>query len=452
MRKATSCTTRRSWGALTVSHLRFGPKPISYLVSKANFVACHQWIFMERYDMLSALVPGGTFLLNSPFGPDPVWDHLPRVVQEQLVLKKAKLFVIDAFLVARDTGIGSRMNTILRVCFFAISKVLPRDEAVEAIHNSIRDTYGKKGNEIVQKNMKAVDETLAHLFEVRVPERITSTIEMPPPFSAGAPTFERDFPQASEFRLGPEGYLENIRKAKEAVDIPVIASLNGAAVSGWAKFAKEIEQAGADALECNIYYLPTDPNLKSADVEQTYIDIAWAVKSAISIPVAVKISPFFSNLANMAKRLDETGANGLVLFNRFYQPDIDLDELEIRPNVLLSTPQALRLPLTWIGIPFGRVQATLAATSGVHDPQDVIKLLMVGANVTMLCSSLLRNGINHLRHMERGISDWMEQHEYESVRQMQGSMSQLRCPDPSAFERAQYMRAVKSLRHVLARG
>jgi pyruvate-ferredoxin/flavodoxin oxidoreductase len=181
-------------GAMTVSHLRFGPKPIrsTYLVSKANFVACHQWIFMERYDMLSALVPGGTFLLNSPFGPDEVWDHLPRVVQEQLVAKKAKLFVIDAYQVARDTGMGSRMNTILQVCFFAISKVLPRDEAVEAIRKSIRDTYGRKGEEIVQKNMQAVDETLAHLFEAKVPEKITSTIEMPPPFSAGAPKFERD--------------------------------------------------------------------------------------------------------------------------------------------------------------------------------------------------------------------------------------------------------------------
>jgi pyruvate-ferredoxin/flavodoxin oxidoreductase len=181
-------------GAMTVSHLRFGPKPIhsTYLVSKANFVACHQWIFLERYDMLSALVPGGTFLVNSPFGADEVWDQLPRVVQEQLVAKKAKLYVIDAYSVARDTGMGSRMNTILQVCFFAISKVLPRNEAVEAIRKSIRDTYGRKGEEIVQKNMKAVDETLAHLFEVKVPEKITSTIEMPPPFSTEAPAFERD--------------------------------------------------------------------------------------------------------------------------------------------------------------------------------------------------------------------------------------------------------------------
>ena len=181
-------------GAMTVSHLRFGPKPIrsTYLVSKANFVACHQWIFLERYDMLSALVPGGTFLLNSPFGADKVWDHLPRVVQEQLVAKKAKLFVIDAYQVARDTGMGSRMNTILQVCFFAISKVLPRDEAIEAIRKAIRDTYGRKGEEIVQKNMKAVHETLAHLHEVKVPENSTSTIEMPPPFSTDAPKFERN--------------------------------------------------------------------------------------------------------------------------------------------------------------------------------------------------------------------------------------------------------------------
>jgi pyruvate-ferredoxin/flavodoxin oxidoreductase len=181
-------------GAMTVSHLRFGPKPIrsTYLVSRANFIACHQWIFLERYDMLSALVPGGTFLLNSPYSRDEVWDHLPRVVQQQLIARKARLFVIDAYQVARDTGMGSRMNTILQVCFFAISKVLPGNEAIEAIRKSIRDTYGKKGEEIVQKNMKAVDETLAHLFEVKVPQQVTSTIEMPLPFSADAPQFERE--------------------------------------------------------------------------------------------------------------------------------------------------------------------------------------------------------------------------------------------------------------------
>jgi pyruvate-ferredoxin/flavodoxin oxidoreductase len=181
-------------GAVTVSHLRFGPRPIrsTYLVSKANFVACHQWIFLDRYDMLSSLVPGGTFLLNSPFSKEEVWEKLPRAVQEQLIAKKAKFYVIDGYSVARDTGMGSRMNTILQVCFFAISKVLPGSEAIEAIRKSIRDTYGRKGEDIVQKNMKAVDETLAHLFEVEVPESASSTIEMPPPFPAEAPDFERN--------------------------------------------------------------------------------------------------------------------------------------------------------------------------------------------------------------------------------------------------------------------
>jgi pyruvate-ferredoxin/flavodoxin oxidoreductase len=181
-------------GAMTVSHLRFGPQPIrsSYLISNANFVACHQWIFLERYDMLSTLVPGGVFLLNSPFGPDKVWDHLPRDVQIQLIAKKAKFYVIDAYEVARDTGMGSRMNTIMQVCFFAISKVLPRDEAIDAIRKSIRDTYGKKGEEVVRKNLRAVDETLAHLFEVSVPDKATSQTEMPAPFSPEAPKFERD--------------------------------------------------------------------------------------------------------------------------------------------------------------------------------------------------------------------------------------------------------------------
>ncbi len=234
--------------------------------------------------------------------------------------------------------------------------------------------------------------------------------------------------------------------------MPIIASLNGTTVGGWTKYAKLIEEAGADALECNIYWIPTDPELTSIAVEQQYIDILKAVKSVVKIPVAVKLSPFFSNMANMAKRLDEAGANGLVLFNRFYQPDINLDELEIQPNVLLSTAQALRLPLTWVGILYGRIRASLAATSGVHGPEDVIKLLMVGADVTMLCSTLLRNGINHLRYIEDGLRLWMEKHEYDSVQQMKGSMSQIRCPNPSAFERAQYMKAVKSVQHVMVTG
>ncbi len=263
---------------------------------------------------------------------------------------------------------------------------------------------------------------------------------------AGSESFAESltyFPQSFDFHTGPEEYLKQIVRAKDAVDVPIIASLNGSSLGGWTDYAQRIEQAGADALECNIYHIPTDMHASSEQVENTYLDILRAVKLAVHIPVAVKISPFFSNLANMAKRLDGTGADGLVLFNRFYQPDIDLENLEIRPNVLLSTPQDLRLPLTWIGILYGRVRASLAATSGIHQAEDVVKMLMVGANVTMMCSILLREGHDHLRFVERQLEQWLADHEYHSVHQLQGSMSQLRCADPSAFERAQYMRAVK---------
>lgn len=269
--------------------------------------------------------------------------------------------------------------------------------------------------------------------------------------AAGTESFAESltyFPQPSEFHTGPEGYLNHIRKTKSSVGIPIIASINGSTLGGWTKFASEMQRAGADAIECNIYNIPTDPKVSAADVENSYVEIVRAVKSVVTIPVAVKLSPFFSNFSNIAQRFDAAGADGLVLFNRFYQPDIDLEELEIRPNVLLSSQQALRLPLTWIGILYGKVKASLAGTSGVHTAEDVVKLLMVGANVTMLCSSLMRHGINHLRHVERELREWMEEHEYESVRQMQGSMSQQRCPDPGAFERAQYMRAVKGMTHI----
>ncbi|MFZ1919488.1 MAG: dihydroorotate dehydrogenase-like protein [Terriglobales bacterium] len=256
------------------------------------------------------------------------------------------------------------------------------------------------------------------------------------------------FPEQKEFHLGPDDYLEHIRKAKAAVKIPIIASLNGTSVGGWIQYATQLEEAGADAIECNIYWIVADPNMTSAEVEQHYVDIVQAVKTAVHIPVAIKLSPFFTNFGNMAKRIDEAGADALVLFNRFYQPDVDLETLELAPRVLLSTPQAMRLPLTWVGILRGRVKAALAATSGIHGAEDVIKLLLVGADVTMLCSALMRNGINHLRSVEQGVRRWMEAHEYESATQMRGSMSQLRCADPAAFERAQYMRAVKDPQHV----
>ena len=290
---------------------------------------------------------------------------------------------------------------------------------------------------------------LYSLFEEQLHKE---ALELELHLNAGTESFAESltyFPHSSEFHTGPEEYLNHIRRAKDAVDIPIIASLNGATLGGWAKYARQIEQAGADAIECNIYSIPTNMEVSGSDVETNYTDILREIKTSVQIPVAAKLSPFFSNLANMAKRLDQMGTDGLVLFNRFYQPDIDLEELEIKTNVLLSTPQDLRLPLTWIGILYGRIRASLAATSGVHGPEDVIKLLMVGADVTMLCSVLLRNGIGHVRHIEQGVLEWLEEHEYESVQQLQGSMSQLRCPDPGAFERAQYMRAVKGLPHVL---
>jgi dihydroorotate dehydrogenase (fumarate) len=254
------------------------------------------------------------------------------------------------------------------------------------------------------------------------------------------------FPQPAEFISGPEEYLGKIRKAKEAVGIPIIASINGAAIGGWVDYAKKIQQAGADALELNIYWIPTEMDRTSTEIEQTYLDIVKAVKSVVQIPVAVKLSPFFSNMANFAKRLDATGVNGLVLFNRFYQPDINLDELEIKANLHLSTPQDLRLPLRWIAILYGRIKADLAATSGIHTAHDVLKMLMVGADVTMLCSVLLSRGLDVIRQIEIEMADWLSEHDYQSVRQLQGSMSQKYCADPTAFERAQYMRAIMSYR------
>ena len=252
------------------------------------------------------------------------------------------------------------------------------------------------------------------------------------------------FPDSETFQLDPEGYLNHIRKAKEAVHIPVIASLNGTTVGTWTEFAKKVEQAGANAIELNIYNIPTDMNRSSQDIEKTHLDILKSVKSSVRIPIALKLSPYFSNMANMAKQFDEAGANALVLFNRFYQPDIDLENLEIRTDVILSGPQALRLPLRWIAILFGRIQADLAATSGIHRAEDVIKMLMVGANVTMLCSVLLGRGISYLKTLEQNIKTWMEEHEYKSVSQMRGSMSQMNCDNPAAFERAQYIRALQS--------
>ncbi|WP_066381773.1 MULTISPECIES: dihydroorotate dehydrogenase-like protein [unclassified Anabaena] len=252
------------------------------------------------------------------------------------------------------------------------------------------------------------------------------------------------FPEPENFRLGPDEYLDLIYKAKQKVKIPIIASLNGVSLDGWTDYARMTEQAGAAALELNIYSVQTNPDITGEQIEQSYINMVRTVKASVSIPVSIKLSPYFTNMANMAQRLDHAGADALVLFNRFYQPDINLEHLEVEPHVLLSTPQAMRLPLRWIAILYGQINANLAATSGIHNAHDVLKMLMAGANITMLCSVLLRHGINHLRCIEKEMLQWMEKHEYESVQQMQGSMSQKNCPNPTAFERAQYMRALQT--------
>lgn len=253
------------------------------------------------------------------------------------------------------------------------------------------------------------------------------------------------FPEPEKFHVGPELYLNHIQNAKQAVGIPIIASLNGTTAGKWVDYAKQIEQAGADALELNIYWLPTDMNTSGAEVEARYLEIVTAIRSAVDLPLAVKLSPYFSSLAHMAQQIVEAGAQALVLFNRFYQPDIDVESLEVQPTVLLSTPLVLRLPMTWIALLYGRIDADLAATSGIHTHRDALKMLMAGASVTMLCSVLIKRGIKHIAEIESHLVHWLETHEYESIQQLQGSVSQQHSPDPSAFERAQYMKALHSL-------
>ena len=253
-----------------------------------------------------------------------------------------------------------------------------------------------------------------------------------------------DFSDEPDFRVDPEAYVHHIAKAKDAVHIPIIGSLNGSTFGGWQRYARLVEQAGADALELNIYNVPTDPERTANDIETDYLALVTSIKGLLKIPVAVKLSPYFTNFSQFARRLDEQGADALVLFNRFYQPDIELETLEVSPNVLLSTPMAMRLPMRWIALLYGRIGANLAATSGIHHGVDALKMIMAGADITMLCSVLLRHGIDHIRVLQREMREWMEDHEYESIEQIKGIMSQKNCPDPTAFERAQYTRALKS--------
>lgn len=252
------------------------------------------------------------------------------------------------------------------------------------------------------------------------------------------------FPDLDHYNLGPEQYLEHLQRIKQAVAIPVIGSLNGISSGGWVDYARKIEQAGADALELNIYYIPTDVDLQGAELEENYVQLVRDVRARVNLPIALKLSPFFTSLPNMAKRFVEAGANGLVLFNRFYQPDFDLEALDIVPNLVLSTPHDLRLPLRWIAILYGRVAADLALTSGVHSATDILKAMMAGANVAMMASTLLAHGIDRLTHLRLTLHEWMEQHEYESIAQMRGSMSQQAVADPAAFERANYMKELNS--------
>lgn len=253
------------------------------------------------------------------------------------------------------------------------------------------------------------------------------------------------FPEAPTYHaIGPDSYLEHIHRAKMAVDIPIIASLNGVSTGGWIQFAKQIEGAGADGLELNVYYLPTNLGLSSGAVEQIYIDLLRDIKAEINIPVAMKLSPYFSATAHMMKKLVDHGADGLVLFNRFYQPDLDLENLEITPHLVLSNSHELRLPLRWIAILYGRLEADLALTTGVHTAEDALKGIAAGASVVQMASELLQNGVGRIEEILAEMSDWLMEHEYESLDVLKGSLSQSNCDFPAAFERANYLEVVRS--------
>lgn len=255
------------------------------------------------------------------------------------------------------------------------------------------------------------------------------------------------FPDLGDYNVGPDEYLNLIAAAKRAVHIPIIGSLNGASPGGWIDYATKIQEAGADALELNMYYVAADPDVTGAEVNEMYLDVLREVRKHISIPLAVKIGPYFASIANISKRFAEEGADGLVFFNRFYQPDFDLDRLEVVPHLVLSTQFAMRLPMRWVAILYGRVPVDFAITSGVHTHEDVLKGMMAGAKVSMMAGELLRNGVGRIGEIKAEMSRWMEEREYVSVEQMQGSMSQRNVADPATFERANYMKVLQSWRN-----
>jgi dihydroorotate dehydrogenase (fumarate) len=282
------------------------------------------------------------------------------------------------------------------------------------------------------------------LFEEQV---IRESLELDRFLSNGTHTYAEALtylPEVGRYSMGPEAYVENVYRLKQATKIPIIGSLNGVSTGGWIQYAQQIEQAGADAVELNIYYLPVDPDLTGAELEDNYVDLVKDLRSQVRIPIAVKLSPFFTSMPNMARRLVEAGADGLVLFNRFYQPDFDLDELEVVPNLQLSSSSELRLPLRWIALLYGRVQTDYALTSGVHTTTDMLKAIMAGASVTMVTSEFLQNGIERAGEMLGGMLSWLEEHEYESVLQMRGSMSAQAVAQPNAFKRTNYMKVLSS--------
>jgi dihydroorotate dehydrogenase (fumarate) len=271
---------------------------------------------------------------------------------------------------------------------------------------------------------------LPSLFEEELAE------ELPPPGT--------DPGDQAGYGAGPAAYLSLVERAKQVLSVPVIASLNGVSRGGWASYASRLEEAGADALELNVYYVSSRPGLSGSDVEWHYLDVVRGVRRATGIPLAIKLSPYFSSLSNMAGQLVEAGTNGLVLFNRFYQPDLDIEAMEVQPALELSTSTELRLPLRWIAILHRRHRVSLAASTGVHTTEDVLKVLLAGADVAMMTSALLRNGPDHLRPVEVGLRDWMDRHGYETVDQLRGRLSQRSVPNPAAFERSNYIKTLAS--------
>lgn len=284
------------------------------------------------------------------------------------------------------------------------------------------------------------------LFEEQI---IHDSLELDHYLTRGSESFAEALtylPDTGTYSMGPDRYLNHLSQVKQAVNIPIIGSLNGISKGGWVRYARNIQDAGADALELNVYYLAADPNLTSQELENTYVDLVAEVKSEITIPLAVKLSPFLTAIPNFAQRLADAGADGLVLFNRFYQPDFNLDELELVHTLELSTSMELRLPLRWIALLYGRVKTDLALTSGVHTGEDVLKAMMAGAKVVMLASEILHNGIECIPKILTKIEEWMQAHEYGSIKQMQGSMSQQAIAEPAAFERANYMKVLNSFK------